>query len=284
MTSAKDYIQSTYMQNALTKPCEHCGKQLLTLAGSLVQQDEDDPRRNALLGLEMACNCKMANLARTELQREIEAIRRQNEAKLKAERLRGRLEASNMPETWYQRGLFAWLRRTPNEQAAFNAAVAFGQAMKRGEHPSLYIAGPIGTGKTMLASCLGVDLIRSGFSLRWSNVGDLLRALRATFNNRENEEDVIRRYASPPILVLDDLGKERPTEWAAEQLFAIFNRRYDHGKTTIVTTNYSGADLVRRLTPKPDVTGYADDTTAQAIVDRLRGTASTIILEGQSKR
>ncbi len=137
----------------------------------------------------------------------------------------------------------------------------------------------------MLASCLALDLIRCGKSVLWSNVGDLLRSLRATFNAKDqNEEMIISRFAHASILVLDDLGKERPTEWAAEQLFAIFNRRYDYGKPTIVTTNYSGSDLIKRLTPKPDMTGYADDTTARAIVDRLRGTASTIILEGNSKR
>jgi hypothetical protein len=71
---------------------------------------------------------------------------------------------------------------------------------------------------------------------------------------------------------------------AAEQLFALFNHRYDYNRPTIVTTNYSGADLVKRLTPRPDMQGYADDTTAQAIVDRLRGTAMAIILDGASKR
>jgi DNA replication protein DnaC len=190
-----------------------------------------------------------------------------------------------MPETWYKRGLSSWLRRTPNEQSAYDAAVSFGRRIQSGETPSLYIAGPIGTGKTMLASCLSLDLIRSGRSVVWSNVGDLLRSLRATFNDRDtNEAAIIDHFANVSILVLDDLGKERPTEWAAEQLFAIFNRRYDYGKPTIVTTNYSGDDLIKRLTPKPDMTGYADDTTARAIVDRLRGTASTIILAGASKR
>ena len=268
----------------LTKNCPFCGRKLLTLAGAVVQDDPNDPRRNALLGLEMACTCSAAISADAAIDAEIEASKRQKTAKEREERMKARLNASNMPECWHQRGLAAWLRRTPNEQAAYDAAVAFGRRIKAGERPSLYIAGPIGTGKTMLASCLSVDLIKLGCSVLWSNVGDVLRSLRATFNGKDNEELVIERYTSPPILVLDDLGKERPTEWAAEQLFAILNRRYERSKTTIVTTNYGGTDLVRRLTPRPDSTGYADDTTAAAIVDRLRGTANLIILEGESKR
>lgn len=272
------------MNCELTKKCPFCGKNLLTLHGAVVKDDPTDPRQSALCGLEMACDCDAARLADAQFDAEIEASRRARTASARAERLRARLEASNMPTEWHKRGLSAWLRRTPNEQAAYDAAVAFGRRIKHGERPSLYIAGPIGTGKTMLASSLSLDLIRLGCSVLWSNVGDVLRSLRATFSNNENEEAVIARYTAPPILVLDDLGKERPTEWASEQLFAIFNRRYEQGKTTVVTTNYGGPDLVKRLTPRPDATGYADDTTAQAIVDRLRGTANLIILEGESKR
>lgn len=268
----------------LTKKCPFCGRELLTLAGAVVLDDPADPRRSALQGLEMACTCEAALYADAQIDAEIEALRAVKTANARAERLRSRLEASNLPSEWHGRGLSAWQRRTPNEQAAYDAAVAFGSRIRKGEHPCLYISGPIGTGKTMLASCLSVDLIRLGCAVLWSNVGDVLRSLRATFNGAGNEEAIISRYASPSILVLDDLGKERPTEWAAEQLFAIFNRRYERGKTTIVTTNYGGIDLVKRLTPRPDASGYADDTTARAIVDRLRGTANIIILEGNSKR
>jgi DNA replication protein DnaC len=269
----------------LTKKCAYCGRTLLTLPGLLALQDDDNPHKIALQGLETLCTCEQAVLACQREQAAYEANKRKETAKLKADKVRARLESSNMPETWFQRSMSAWLRRTPNEYAAYDAAVQFGKHLCDGINASLYIAGPIGTGKTMLASCLACDLIRVGKSVRWSNVGDLLRTLRATFNDRElTEEHIIDSFARVPILVLDDLGKERPTEWAAEQLFAIFNRRYDYNRPTIVTTNYSGADLVKRLTPRPDSQGYADDTTAQAIVDRLRGTAKTIILDGASKR
>lgn len=269
----------------LTKKCPFCGKTILTIMGAIAKDEMGDSEESSLRGLEIACDCEQAIYAQNKLQAEIEASRNQEKAKEKAKRLARRLANSKMPEVWHQRGLASWLRRTTNEQTAYEAAVAFGKRIQAKEHPSLYIAGPIGTGKTMLASCLALDLIRCGHAVIWSNVGDLLRSLRATFSDRErNEEDVINEFVDAPILVLDDLGKERPTEWAAEQLFAIFNRRYDWGKPTIVTTNYGGADLIKRLTPRPDATGYADDTTAQAIVDRLRGTCSTIFLEGESKR
>jgi DNA replication protein DnaC len=112
-------------------------------------------------------------------------------------------------------------------------------------------------------------------------VADVLRAIRSCFDKKgQTEDEVIQSFISPQVLVLDDLGKERPTEWALEQLFAVINARYDACKPLIVTTNYGGTDLVRRLTPK----GETDDTTARAIVDRLRETSIVIKLEGKSWR
>lgn len=272
------------MNSELTTTCPFCGQKLLTMAGAIVQDDETDPRRGAVIGLKLACECEAAMRADEESNAAAEALRRQKKAKEKEARLRARFEASNLPENWHNRGLSSWQQRTPNEQAAYQAAVTFGRRFRSGERPSLYIAGPIGTGKTMLASCLSVELIRLGIPVLWSNVGEVLRSIRATFGSAEKEADAIARYTEPPVLVLDDLGKERPTEWASEQLFYILNLRYELRRSTIITTNYGGADLVRRLTPRADASGAADDTTARAIVDRLRETANLIILEGESKR
>jgi DNA replication protein DnaC len=112
-------------------------------------------------------------------------------------------------------------------------------------------------------------------------VGDVLRTIRSSFDQKNvTEEETIRQFTAPRVLVLDDLGKERPTEWAVEQLFSIINTRYDAKRPIIVTTNYGGQDLVQRLTPR----GERDDTTPRAIVDRLREMSSVIKLEGESMR
>ena len=87
-------------------------------------------------------------------------------------------------------------------------------------------------------------------------------------------------YTDVPLLVIDDLGKEQPTEWAISRIYAIINARYEALMPTIITTNYSEAELLRRLTPKDS----NDTTTADAAIDRLREMCAAIVTTGDSWR
>lgn len=270
-------------QFPLTTTCPHCGGTLLTLTGVLVSLDMQDPRSDALQALDVVCNCEQSKLAQEQEKRELDALKRQETASLQAKALIARLYNSGLPEAWHGRALSQWQYNSEHRLHAREQAIAFGGELvlpcKRPR--SLFIAGDIGTGKTFLASCLAADLIRRKVQVRWCNVGDVLRAIRSCFDQKHiTEDEIIKRFTTPRVLVLDDLGKERPTEWAVEQLFSIINTRYDAGLPLIVTTNYGGADLVKRLTPRGD----NDDTTPRAIVDRLREMSTVIKLEGESMR
>ena len=270
-------------QHPLTTTCPHCGGELLTLTGVLVALDMQDPRSDALQALDVACNCLQSKLAQEQEKRELDALRHQEQAKLQEKALKERLTRSGLPEAWHDRGLAKWHNNSESRYYAREQAIAFGaELVLPCKHPrSLYIAGDIGTGKTYLASCLVADLIRRRVQVKWCNVGDVLRTIRSSFDKKHTtEEETIRQFTEPRVLVLDDLGKERPTEWAVEQLFSIINTRYDAARPVIVTTNYGGSDLVRRLTPR----GETDDTTPRAIVDRLREMSTVIKLEGESRR
>lgn len=266
----------------LTTECPFCGRVLLTFSGLLVSLDSEDPRSSSLAGLEQACTCKMSIDAAEAQKLAQDAVKRSREEKAKADALKARLDNAGLPEPWHTRALSCWDSGTAARKSAHAAAVAFGTDMVNDKKAaSLFIAGDIGTGKTYLASCLSADLIRRKVQVRWCNVGDVLRAIRSCFDQKHiTEDEIIKRFTTPRVLVLDDLGKERPTEWAVEQLFSIINTRYDAGLPLIVTTNYGGADLVKRLTPKGD----NDDTTPRAIVDRLRAMSRVIKLEGESWR
>lgn len=270
-------------QHPLTTKCPHCGGELLTLTGVLVALDMKDPRSDALQALDVACDCLKSKLAQEQEKRELDALRHQEQAKLQEKALKERLTRSGLPEAWHDRGISKWHYNSEPRLYAREQAIAFGAelVLPCKKPRSLFIAGDIGTGKTYLASCLSADLIRRKVQVRWCNVGDVLRTIRSSFDRKNmTEEDTIKLFTSPRVLVLDDLGKERPTEWALEQLFSIINTRYDAAKPLIVTTNYGGADLVKRLIPK----GETDDTTARAIVDRLREMCIVVKLEGESQR
>lgn len=95
-----------------------------------------------------------------------------------------------------------------------------------------------------------------------------------------SESDVLRIYKTVPLLVIDDIGKEPPTEWAISTVYNIINGRYEAYLPTIVTTNYDTEALIDRMTPRES----HDSMTARATIDRLMEMCRGIALTGQSWR
>ena len=69
---------------------------------------------------------------------------------------------------------------------------------------------------------------------------DLLSRIQATFgrNADENPDDILGPYRDAELLVLDELGARRPTEWGREVLYGLLNTRYNRKRITILTTNF----------------------------------------------
>lgn len=140
----------------------------------------------------------------------------------------------------------------------------------------LYITGPVGAGKTGLAwSTMRHALVSDNWTVDFANVRQLLSAARKSYS--DNTTDPLDGLNNVNLLVLDDLGAERPTEWALETLATIIEERYQRGRYTIVTTNYTPAALVERL-------GTNDPILGQRIVSRLMESAKQIRLDGPDRR
>ena len=93
-----------------------------------------------------------------------------------------------------------------------------------------------------------------------------------------NEEEVLTAYKTADLLVIDDLGKERATEWSVPILYRIINDRYENMLPTIITTNYNTDSLIEKLT----VSG--DRETAEAIISRFKGSASCVTMAWEDCR
>jgi DNA replication protein DnaC len=108
----------------------------------------------------------------------------------------------------------------------------------------LWFDGPVGTGKTSLAILVAKAAHGTGHSYAFYTVPRLLADIRRTYDRDAGDSYVtlMRRLCSVDLLVLDDLGAEKQTEWVVEQLYSIVNERWQDRRSIVVTTNISDPD------------------------------------------
>jgi DNA replication protein DnaC len=138
------------------------------------------------------------------------------------------------------------------------------------EKTGLLLIGPIGTGKTHLAVGIIQELIRSkGVPCRFCDYRELLKQIQNSYNPsvETTELEILQPIFNTEVLVLDELGAIRPTEWVWDTVSHILNSRYNDKKTTVVTTNFPN------LPPGEAVSLHASPTEAarQAVRNETLG-------------
>ena len=109
------------------------------------------------------------------------------------------------------------------------------------DNTGLLLIGSIGVGKTHLAVGIIKELIVSkGIACLFYDYRELLKEIQNSYNDsvKATELDVLRPVFETEVLVLDELGAVKPTEWVWDTVSLILNARYNDNRTTIITTNY----------------------------------------------
>ena len=130
--------------------------------------------------------------------------------------------------------------------------------------------GGVGTGKSYFAGCIANALMEQEVAVRMTNFALILNDLTASF---EGHNDYIARLCRAPLLILDDFGMERGTEYGLEQIYNVIDSRYRSRRPLIVTTNLSLQDLQ-----------HPQDTAHARIYDRLLEMCAPIRFSGENFR
>lgn len=155
----------------------------------------------------------------------------------------------------------------------------------------LLIIGKIGTGKTHLAVGILKELLNRGISTLFYDYRELLKEIQNSYNStvQTTELDVLRPVFESDVLVLDELGAVKPTEWVWDTVSLILNTRYNDNRTTIITTNFEdqpAAAVAGSLSPARAAsrTETLGDRIGERMRSRLHEMCRVITLDGADFR
>lgn len=141
------------------------------------------------------------------------------------------------------------------------------------DHRNVVILGPVGVGKTFLASALAHLCCRAGFNVRFQRADELLRILKQS--RMDNSRDALMtQLATVDVMVIDDFALEPMTREESRDVYQLFverNARF----STIVTSNRDTAEWIAT---------FDDALLAQSAVDRFKNNAFDLLVDGESYR
>lgn len=100
--------------------------------------------------------------------------------------------------------------------------------------------GTVGTGKSYAAACIANELLNRKTPVVMTSFVKVLQVIQ---DNTENETEFVNRLCAARLLIIDDLGTERNTDYALEKVYNVIDSRYRTGKPLILTTNLNLQDM-----------------------------------------
>lgn len=175
------------------------------------------------------CKCRAEELEKEKKRMEEEDRRRRIQ----------RLKATGIQE----KHLLDWRFEIAQENKDILMAKRYVENWKKvkTENLGLLLWGEVGSGKSFIAACIANALLEQGIPVLMTNFSKILNQMGAMYS--EERYQYIASFSNFSLLIIDDLGIERSTEYALEQVYAVIDERYKSGLPLVITTNLTIAEL-----------------------------------------
>lgn len=196
---------------------------------------------------------------------------RKEEYRIKMERIEKLRSRSLMDDVFYK-AVFKNFDVRPDNKKNYNACIKYCKCFQEmyDNNQGLLFYGPVGTGKSFAAACIANYLMSC---LRPVMMTSFVKLLQQVSAFKDDEEDLLERLMEPDLLILDDLGAERNTDFALEKVYNIVDSRYRAQKPIILTTNLSLQEMKQTT-----------DIRYARIYDRVFEMCYPMMFDGVSRR
>lgn len=210
----------------------------------------------ALLDMTIPENRARADQLLADKEAQLQQDRLERQAEILVSRLPAEYQNARMPDEPWVRDVLNWLR-------------AYRACRETGDVPqTLTLMGSLGTGKTWAAAALArILLIEDSVPVTFVTTQQMIDAVKPAHGGLD--VDMIQ-FELAPVLVLDDFGAERLTEFATDQLYRLAHHRSHNGRPCIITTNLDGPEIRKRYNER--------------IIERLFGGSQLVRITGASRR
>lgn len=198
-----------------------------------------------------------------------EAEQAEQAARWERDRMEAKIGRACIPARFAEKSFENYRAETPEQQKAVRVCREYASNFEqhKADGRCILMLGDVGTGKTHLAAAIANQVLRqTKHTVLYVTVSQMIRHVKGSFDRESdyNESDAYKAFATPSLLILDEIGVQNATEFELTALFEVVNWRYEDMLPTMVISNRGIDDLPKFM--------------GDRVVDRLRENGGKLVV------